>query len=52
MGTASSKEDLKDKIQILTTEQGYNEVPDQMIRTFLHVNDGKSGERIVDEFLR
>lgn len=50
--TASSKEDLKDKIQILTTEQGYNEVPDQMIRTFLHVNDGKSGERIVDEFLR
>lgn len=50
--TASSKEDLKDQIQVLTTKQGYTEIPEQMIRKFLHVNDGKSGERVVDEFLR
>ena len=50
--TASSKEDLKDKIEVFATEQVYNKVPDQMISKFLHANDGKSGERIVDEIIR
>ena len=49
---ASSKEDLKDKIMNYAKEEDYNRVPEKMVEKFIHLNDGKSGERIVDEILQ
>ena len=50
--TASSKEDLKNKIKVFSSEQVYNNIPEKMINKFIHSFDGKSGERIVNEISR
>ena len=50
--TASSKEDLKNKIRVFPSEQVYNNIPEKMINKFIHSFDGKSGERIVNEISR
>lgn len=49
---ASSKDDLKDKIMNYAKEEDYNRIPEKMVKKFIHLNDGKSGERIVDEILQ
>jgi len=50
--TASSKKDLKEKIEVLTTDHGYYQVPEQMVKKFITAHDGKSAERLIDEILR
>jgi hypothetical protein len=52
LNTASTKEDLKNKIEVFAAEEVYNKIPDSMITKYIHKFDGKSGERIIDEILR
>ena len=50
--TASSKEDLKNKINVFPSNEVYNKIPEKMVSKFIHSFDGKSGERIVNEISR
>ena len=47
--TASSKEDLKNKIISFKSDNYKNKIPEDMINKFIYAFDGKSGERILNE---
>ena len=47
--TASSKEDLKNKVISFKSVNYINKIPEDMINKFIYAFDGKSGERILNE---